>query len=816
MATASAAILTSCFICCAVAGSSALIEDSCGSLTAPVAISASSLIVRPASRWKNDSARTPGNISSSRGSCTVCTPAQEEKIKEELREWARATDGLYFATVAALKKQNDFDADFYRNFVIRYMKEVLAEPGFQGKKYLGLAAAVGHENTTRIGFALSSNGTATLRESLEAALEARPDLIVIPEWDEQNENTSLRPTVYNGRTTMRLMRYYTARERGELPAPLPDEDVSIANVALSYRKTLTLGEPLKLEYLHIPDQTTKGKPATVTVALVNEAGKTVHTFAPVQLQGGQLAVHTETIPTETLAGSRTLYPVVQVSTEKGERRFEEGFQPIDLRATANWDYKWVMQSLRDLLPVKQCRLSIEPAAGGTESLVQLSAEFAAEEPLAYVEILDNDDVIYSHNPKDPLVRETDSTAVFQVDFQAFAVKKDGLRLKGKLTLSGAAGSWNSEMRFQGKSLILDGERASIWQNRAYLSVPKNQLANATLEVDLLGIWQGTMPLKTVFENGIYGIPGPKGFNLVISRFARLQKMPAHLEEQTARFTIPVLPDFPYSRLHLQAIGRSGKIYRSRPLVVGTPSGERIPVSVYSDTAGKAVYVEVESRRVPVIEYRFTPDKTGSVLTTAAGRPFWGILGGFSNQATGRGGAESRDGTPFLVWEDYPANATTAAPAWEKIDGESYALVFDGKGTYITLPQGAIPRRAGFTLEMEIMPDTVEGKQILLVNRSYYPGSITVYLENGVLKSEYVNVHQKAQRASSGLRVVPHQWNRIKVHYDQRTILLEVNGERSAAFRCVGPGLYETVTSVGGYGNAWFAGKMKSLVIRHGH
>ena len=72
-------------------------------------------------------------------------------------------------------------------------------------------------------------------------MAARPDVILLPEWDEFNENTCFRPTVYGGTTTQRIMRYYEPDQRVD-PTPVPGDDTSIPNLILSARKCVTLGE----------------------------------------------------------------------------------------------------------------------------------------------------------------------------------------------------------------------------------------------------------------------------------------------------------------------------------------------------------------------------------------------------------------------------------------------------------------------------------------------------------------------------------------------------------------------------------------------
>ncbi|HWL52630.1 MAG TPA: LamG domain-containing protein [Chthoniobacteraceae bacterium] len=772
------------------------------------------------------------------------TPEQEEAIREWLRGWVRATDGLGTEGIANFKGwDRKLDIAFYRDFVIRHMKEVLAEPEFEHGKYLMLSAVIGHENCTRFGATLSSEGTATLRDSLEAALDAKPDLITIPEWDEQNENTSLRPTVYNSTTAMRLLRYYTAKERGKLPEPLPGDDTAAPNVILSYRKILALGEPLQLEMVFLPEKGDTEK-VMLELELRDERGKTVQVFEPKEAVPGEMGVWVETVASETFSGSRYLVPVVTVKGRQ-EVRFDRGFQPIDLRPSWNWDYKWVMQPVRELLRPEVCKVELAPIAlpgvsdGKTKPEMEFRATFRADEPLAYVEVLDNDDVVYSHQLKDKGPREDDDQVVFRVDWQSLEFQSVARKLQGSITVNGAEGQWIAPetMKVDGETLRFEGSVASVWVRRAFLVVKRAQLAEAVLEIDLPGIARQKVPLATIYDSGIYGVPGPVGFNLVVSRFVRQDKMYGHLGVKAAEFTVPVVADLPRSRFQLQAIAKSGRVFRSQPLIAGKPAGEQRAVEVYSDMKKGIVKVEVDASTLPDIDYQFSPDRTGSVLVTDAGRPFWAILGGYSTQATGRGGGESRDGTPFLRPNDYPAQiyttrgidtvnydepvdrskstTTRSAPDWRRLPSGEDVLVFNGRSTYVTLPQGVIPRRAGYEITMELRPEHLKGSQLLLSHRSFYPGSVKLFLEDGVLKARFVDQKVESTIVNSGLMLQPGQWHRVSFSYNQREMMFSLDGKSSGPHLVPGPGLYDTVTVVGGYGKEWFAGELKSLRIQHG-
>jgi hypothetical protein len=752
------------------------------------------------------------------------TKEDVEKIKEYLRQWARATDGLYNAYVNGYHSPADrtFDTDFYRDFVIRLMKSVLAEPEFAGK-YFGLSAALGHENATRFGYTMSSDATKTLRHSFEAAMQAQPELINIPEWDEQNENTSLRPTVYNGLTSMRILRYYTAQLRGEKNAPLPNDAGSTPDIIISYRKTLVLGEKLKVELLNIPDTSQAGStPVTAQLSLLDAAGRIVFDAPPQKFSGQTMEARDVTLPSENFAAHSVLRPRLEIESGGRRQTFEDGLQPLNLRATWNWDYKWVKQSVRDLL-LPQGEATFEIGAPDASGVRSVRGDFTAAEPLQSVEVLDDNDTVYAYNAGENW-HENKDQIVLKLTWLSFGNPSNGVLMQGNIAIQNAADArWKVDKTdsylpaVKDQTLVFSNKRASVWRRGALLAIPRAQAQNAVLKIELDGIYNGEIPVRDILAKTIYGIPGPRGFNLVVDHNFNQDILPAHINEKSVSFETLIKPDSPNAVLLLQAIGKSGRIYRSAPVPVGAGStpGAAQAVTVYSASAQAPVEIKVPASRVPDIRYQFDPAH-GSILVADAGRPFWGILGGFFEQATGRGGGNAGDSTPYIDSRNQPENMEKTAPAWVKTEDGANALQFDGVANYLTLPQGAIPRRAAFTIEMDIKPDSANGKQLIIANRSYYPGSVSVYTQAGVLQADFLDESGKGtDAADSGLVLPAGKWSHLIIRYDQKNLVFEVDGQKSKPLPIAGPGVYDTASVVGGYGTDWFAGQIKSLRIRHG-
>jgi len=92
--------------------------------------------------------------------------------------------------------------------------------------------------------------------------------------------------------------------------------------------------------------------------------------------------------------------------------------------------------------------------------------------------------------------------------------------------------------------------------------------------------------------------------------------------------------------------------------------------------------------------------------TSAGRPFWGMLGGFSDAATGRGGIL----TPFE--RSYPDRARKPAPELVEEDGMP-CLKIQWIGPVRALAVETLSRRAGFTLSFQVKPTSLK-PQVLFI------------------------------------------------------------------------------------------------------
>lgn len=738
------------------------------------------------------------------------SPETDAAMKAHIREYLDIADGIDMTYGGAWRRPDrTFDVEYDREYVIPTIKAVLSEPQYRDR-YLALGAKIGYFQFMS-GSTLDEDGTRTLRNSFEAALEAGPDMIGMAEWDELNEHTTIEPTVCNSLSTQRIIRHYMRQIRGLEPAPNPGDDTSIPNLIVSYRRKLTLGEQVEIEMLNVPDGT--AGEYTVAASLLGDGGEPLSAAEPVALDASQLMEHRWTIPSEELAGEMILRPSFAITTADGrDLSFADGLHHIVLRPTDNWDYKWVKQPLRDMIFPTSADFSVAPAPGRPGGYT-IDASFACDEPLASLEVLEDDDEVRAYDVTDSYP-ERDATMLLRVDIRSYQ-RHDFV---GRMWIEGAPSRFHVETDgryvFNEDNVVRMNSWLGQWRRVFFVSIPRDQAYDGTLQLDFT-VLKGEIPLSRLQAEGLYSQHFAPDLQVTLEDFHRAPDLPPHIgaNEASLRFAMP--PRRPHAVFHLRAITVSGKTWRSAPVMIaGVQERGPVALDVYSDTLAATTEVQVDESAIPDLDYLFDP-ANGSLMWTDAGVPFCGQIGGRANAVTYVGGGESGGmGNPFRNGASYPADAPSTAPEWMEEDGRA-ALRFDGIGNFIVFPREVTPRRGAWTLQMQIRP-TATKRQILWRHHGHYIGSVTVYLEDGEIWSTYTDdqVHSTTQRP--GLRLPLNEWSDVTISYDIDTMVFEVNGRSSEPLPAPGPGMYIGTSVFGGHeaGDAYFEGDLRSLRILH--
>jgi len=712
--------------------------------------------------------------------------ADQSAIVDSLRRYLAVADGLHFATVGSLRNaQHRFDARFYRQGVIPLLER--ARAGAPGK-LLGLSATLGYFNPGT-GSWLDEDGTRTLRSSLSIAFDANPDIIVLSEWDEANENTSFRPTIYNSFSTQRVVRFMVGSRRGLAPSPNPGDDPNVPNLVLSYRKSLVLGELLELEVLNIPDG--KSGASRVHLELRSPDGAVVKRFPWRAITASKLMAVRFSVASESLAAHRVLVPVIVFDRGGRIERVDAGLHPIRLMAMRNVDRKWVKQPLRDVYRPSHATSAVAVDAGGG---VSVRGSVSGPERLASVELVADGEVVWADEKADEFRRRDGQ--MLRIDYWS---PRRG-RVDGFVEVRNASplGWWRSpyvlpnprQKRVSGRRLRLRGPVGARY-GTVLLSVGREQLAQAAMLFTIEGA-HARVPLRRLATS-------PFGFDLgsvkfVVAREDRVTDLPGLLGDTAVSFSVPIAPAVFGRIAHLRVITTSGRVFRGAPMDLRQhTSSVQVGERVYSDSRHEGVKVMVDASRAPTLRWQLAASAAGTVVPTNPRTGRWvGLAGGPAELATGAGPPYAARRRMRRKWEDAVPHLTRAS------GGVRY---FDG-GDYIGLPTEALPQRAGFKVTLELMTRTA-AHQVILSNRGYYPAGLEVWIAAGKLFASYTRFDPSKlgrgfvarQVFNTNLRVSRDRWVKIVIGFDENTLHFDVDGDQRS-FPCSGPGLYLGPTQIG--------------------
>lgn len=737
------------------------------------------------------------------------TVADIEKMCEKLRTSLRALDGLYYNTPPFYNRRYQWAFD--REVIIPIIHKVMNEPEFRGK-YLGWGVKVAHMNCHHQPFAIESYGTDTLRGTIEAAILAKADFINCVEWDEENENTCFRPMTATGFSTLRLCRAFEQLANGKPFSPLPDDDLAIPNLVLSYPRVLAAGQNLEFEIANIPDGTGKDN-AEVELLLTDNNGQTVHSFPRFTIDRRAINARVVSVSSETLLASRFLNPVIIVDG----KRFDRGFQPIEIRAWWHWDYLWTKHVLRDM--PQQINASLTFSRPDANGLLTATVDVSSPLPLRSVEIISGDNVVvYSHSATAPEFRETADTAAFRVSCQA--MNNNQLVTTGTIRILNAPDAEVDPRpsRFQGdaKEWKLTDALINHWPLHRYLKMPRAQAEQAVIEINLPGFITGKqIRLADVLTKGAIGIGGDFSANIVVARSHFQYTMPEPLMTKNAAFQTTLCPDLPESSYYLQIVDEQYRIYRSHKTTAFVPSDRKVQYHVFSIKNNAMAPAETDADLLKPLTYDFS-DARGSILTSSLGHRLDAILAGFVPLATGFGQGETIYGNSTVRYIKPNDEAYRHAAPKRERDGDRDVLVFSG-AQYVSLPLGIIPPYAGYEIEMDVFPAPGGDKEQTLLTDTR--DAFTLQLVDGVpIAFNYLNqlietLGGKAMTQAKGPALQPGQWNKITVQYDQQTCQVIVNGVPGEAVPCSGYHRYPRATLLGASERgSFFTGKIASLKI----
>ena len=739
---------------------------------------------------------------------------------DHLLDHLEVADGIEYGSYVG-QHDRTIAYDYYDQVLMPLFSAACAAGKFNGEKIFAMKLIQGYTNCNGSQNA-DADGTKTLRRMLELCVKHNVDLVCGFEWDENNENTNLEPTVSKPMSHLRIMRRFIDADRGIAPAPRPGDDLTIPNMIVSAKRQLHCGQEYELELLNVPDGT-RGT-YTVRVRLQDERGKTVYTSDELTFDAEKMYDRTLAVPTENFKYSLSLRPELDV-VFKGKKKVVSGLPPSVLRGTASIDYTWFCTPLRNLLSPEEANVVFRetgPVGPGGIRKAEADVSLKFAEPVNAVEILQNSQVIYAFDPRNEYRQNDPDKKLFRLSFRVI----DGyLPITYQVICPGTKTFLTADAKSPAQLVDTGDGRKSVegrWCHDEFLLIDRKAVPEAVLTVRgrrTGGVLKGQpfqwrVRLADAEKYGVASIVFPDSLQLALEDSPKPHRLPLALERDRIEFKARLTPELPDGVLALRAVSSSGKVWWSGAHALPA-QGEDVTVTTMSDRRGWVEFT-LPSSRVPAFSYEFDRPETGNILRSSAGRDFYAHAGGFVSLATGFEGLIHG----FTVPVKYGGPGT--APEWVTYGG-ARALKFDGKTTRgLFLPNAAIPQRSGFAVTFDLVPADARKTQILFeqIGASPYLNGYQLSLVDGKLKVVFHRhtpdkpwTRDDYLTFSSKLAVVSGKRQKITLSCAGKKLILAVD-DKKESFDINGIPYWLTISAFGGRGKERFEGLLFGIDIRH--
>ncbi len=751
--------------------------------------------------------------------------------------------------------EGNLHASYYNEIIVPLFAAVCAQEQYNGKKLCGLEILTGYNNY-RGRQRLSANGTKTLRAYLEISKRFNLDILKAFEWDEYNEDSHFQPTVNKPMAYQRILKYWNDTNHKRRLTPNPGDDLSLPNLILSHRKQISCGPDYELEILHIPDSGTS-EPCMVTAEIVNEKGQ-VLLKEDLQFNRAEFKEYTLHIPGKDYIDSEVLVTRLSIDYQGNKKVIQEGLPFTVVRPTIACDSTWYSTPLRNVLFPAKAELRfgkvIHPKGALAERIeVPVSAKLSFPDPLNSLEVLQNGrDIRYSYDPQNEFHQNDPGRINLILTFYHLEMIPFG-RFNATMAMKNApSATWFAAPQDPSYSYLkncsvkqneysfaehphIKNAGASSWRNARMISLKKTEFDKAVFEIsgtylsgpEKGGTFAWTLPLAKLKAAGVCNKIFENGFQIALEIPQHLDRLPLPVMNSSAEFEAELHTGYPDGVLAARAVSRTGKVWWSAPHVLKrSGSGEKATVSVYHNQKG-AYDLPVAANRVPHIQYRFNPAYAGNILTTAAGREFYGNLGGYDLVPTGYEGYHcSVYDIPYSFRQAPRAGEKRlVVPEYEKSADGTYCLNFSGKGEFIGFPPSLFPQRSGYTVRFEVLPLDVDRDQVYFVHAEHDIAGFRLRTEDQRLVVDFYrrqasNAPEDSTVFKTSLDPVEGKWNKIEFKYDMRKISVTLNGQ-TESFPTEGIPRWVAVGGFGGDGTKsrnncvqYFKGKLKSFEVIH--
>ena len=734
------------------------------------------------------------------------TAADIEGMAEYLRSHLRTADGI-LVHGEHLNTGHKIDNSFGFKVMIPIIRKVFSEPEFKDK-FFALGVLQGHENQYRWNYIRNSDGVATLRRELEFVTALRPDICLLPEWDEVNENTCYRPMVNTGWSSLRMVRHFAEKIRGGKFTAFPGDDLAIPNMILCYRRRLLAGETAEFQITNIPDQTPE-RNYKIALTLTDINGKTIKKFAEQTLKSTECKDVTFSIPAAELLKHQLVKPKLEISWDGGKYIAPDSFWAQEVCATWNSEWQWAKHPLREQISGIKADYTITPYENG---LLRLKGKISSPVPMAQAEILDGSDTVWMADNA-PALRENDKEAFIKIELHGIG------RFDWRMTLDvqNAPGATSAAgKKFPQK--FRDKKWNSQFAKSFLVRLPKNEVDQAILKINIPGIFDKSISVKEIMDKHLLGFNSRKqNLTMVVSRYNSQLVIPPHFDKKEVEFDCFVIPgDAKKSVFSLRVIDQRGNTWRGGVKSLYVPSGKMKEFNVYDLSAKEAIKVTADENLLTPFTFDFSCER-GTVIATPAGRKYFGMINACTPLASNIGIGGSRYGSlPFDALADTKGEFPILPRQTRESDG-NWSVGFD-RLAHISLPMQVVPMHAGYKIKMKLFVEKhYSAEQYIFGSGSH---GFMLSVKNGILSAKmflgnlYYSGKASIVTAKSGIKLVPGKWNDVEISFDQQNFTVKLNGKSGIPVQVSG---YQMRPKAGVIGSGesrkgYFTGKIKELSI----
>ncbi len=752
-------------------------------------------------------------------------------------------------------QEGNLNIAYYYDIIMPLFAAVCAQEKYNGKKLCGLEMLTGYNNY-RGRQRLSANGTKTLREFLAIADYFKVDILKAFEWDEYNEDSHFQPTVNKPMAYQRILKYWNDRNNKRTLTPNKGDDLSLPNLIISQRKQTVAGPDFELEILQVPDSSEAEK-ITVMVEILNDKGQIIHNSGELNFFRSLFTAQTIKIPSWLWIDSRVLITRLTIDYQGKRKVIQEGLPFTVVRPSTVCDTTWYCTPLRNVLFPNRSAVAfgnaVNPAGALPERInLPVSADLEFAEKLNSLEVMQNGrDTRFSFDPVNEFRQNDSDRQALILSFYRLEIKSGG-KIKTRVRIDNAPSAvWfkhpdDKKVAYMGDVSVKSSEMVlaenpeyvtspSSWRRARNISIKKSEMAKAVLHVDgeyTSGVDKGkkfswTLPLNKLNAAGVCNKIFEDGLQIAVEIPQRMDILPLPLNSEKAAFETLLHTGYPDGIFALRAVSMNGKVWWSAPYTVKQPEANKKGwVTVAADPFG-AYDLPIDASRIPHIIYRFDPAYAGNILTTAAGREYYGNVGGYDLVPTGYEGYHcSVYSIPYSFRQKWH-EGRRFVPQYEKLADGTYCLNFTGNGEFIGFPPSLFPQRAGYTVKFEFMPLDVDNDQVYFVHAEHDIAGFRLRTEDYRLVLDFYCRQSLGEKGTESKKVfktnldpIEGKWNKIEFRYDMNKVYITLNG-KTESFPCSGLSRWFAVGGFGGDGTKskngnvhYFKGKLKSFEVIH--